>query len=92
MKAQDRRRHAEAQRRHAQRRREQHIPRREDLARAFLEAARRDVAAHRGANIGKVEAGLWKRLFDGAVAVLVERRFDREASILRLMRALRSMP
>jgi hypothetical protein len=39
-----------------------------------------------------VEAGLWKRLFNGTVDVLVERKFDRQASKLRLVRVLRPMP
>ncbi|WP_395022669.1 hypothetical protein [Dongia sp.] len=55
---------------------------------SLAEAARRDVTAHRSVNIGKVEAGVWKRLFKGTVGVLVERRFDRHASTLRLVRLL----
>jgi hypothetical protein len=93
MKAKERRgRHAKAQRKHAASLRAQKIPRREDIARAFLEAARRDVAVHRSVNIGRAEAGLWKRLFNGTVAVLAERGFDPQASIERLMRALRPVP
>jgi hypothetical protein len=88
MRPKDRRRHAAIQREHAKRHREQKIPRKEDLARAFLEAARRDVLAHRSVNIRKTESGLWRRLFDGTVDVLVERTFDRQASTLRLVRVL----
>lgn len=88
MRPAERRRHAVNQRQHAKRLREQGIPRREDLARAFLEAARRDVDSHRIVNIRKAESGLWKRLFDGTIAVLVERKFNREASVRRLGRAL----
>ena len=92
MRAKDRRRHAAIQRLHVQRYRERGVPRREDIARAFLEAARRDLAAHRIVNVARAESGLWKRLFNGTVAVLVERGFDRESSILRLMRILRPTP
>jgi hypothetical protein len=91
MRAQDRRRHAEAQRKHAKRQREQRIPRRSDLALALLEAARRDVAINRIVNIGSVDADLWTRLVSGALAVLGE-RFDARHSRQRLMRSLRPVP
>ncbi len=92
MKAQDRRRHAEAQRKHAKLQREQRIPRRVDLALALLEAARRDVARNRIVNIGSVDKDLWSRLVSGALAVLNERRFDQRHSRERMLRSLRPMP
>ena len=74
-----------AQRRYAKRLKEKKAPRRTDLARALIHAARTSFA---GGNLHPTEATIWTSLIDMTVNILVSEGFSRKEVRKRLLSVL----